>query len=76
MLPQRTITSLVGRVRGSTDTGAHTRNSGIIRTITYGVDVPAMHIERHEWDIHAISLAIWGVIASATESLLSHRSLA
>jgi hypothetical protein len=75
MLLHRYIASLVGRVRGSTDTGADTCNSGIIRTRTYGVDVPAMHIERHEWDIHVISLVTRGVIASTTESLLSHRSL-
>jgi hypothetical protein len=35
-----------------------------------------MQLDRHEWGIHVISLVTPVVVASARESLLSHRSLA
>ena len=43
-------------VYGMTETtGAFTANTaGIVRTKTYGVNVPFMQLERHGWDIHAV----------------------
>jgi len=40
------------------------------------VDAAFMSLQQHEGGIHALSLVTRVVVASARESLLSHRSLA
>jgi Thiamine pyrophosphate enzyme, N-terminal TPP binding domain len=42
--------------RARADAGSDSRHSGTARTRSYGVNVPAMPIERHEWDIHVINV--------------------
>ena len=50
----RTYVSLAPR-RGVAGAEADSSHSGAARTKTYGVDVPFMQLERHGWDIHAVS---------------------
>jgi hypothetical protein len=57
-------------VSGGADAGAYPV------TVSFDVDAAFMQLERHEWGIHVISLVTRGMVASARESLLSHRSLA
>src|SRR6478672_7116408 len=45
----------VAAVRQHTDAGANFRHSGTVRTKSYGLNVPFMQLERHGWDIHAVS---------------------
>ena len=43
------------RSRGRGDLTYNDSHSDVARTKTYGVNVPFMQLERHGWDIHAVS---------------------
>ena len=45
----------VAVVRQHANARANFRHPGTARTRSYGVDVPATQLERHGWDIHAVS---------------------